>query len=279
MLYGEVTPTGLRGAMIGLVEGGLLFAGVQIGWLLVTGKTPDVPVIALLSLAGALVLALGRGICGRMLGAGAGGVLGVLACLPLALMLPESWDVEREGGGEPGTFFLAGPTLDGKKIDIADYRGKLVLVDFWATWCGPCVDELPNVRKTYDRYHDQGFEVIAVSLDKDRAALERFVRKHRLPWPQIIFDDENERLFDNPLARRHRVNSIPATFLIDRDGNLLDKDLRGDELRREVDRNIASAARVVPVRLYLGIGCGLLAGALLGAVVQRRASPPSGQAA
>ena len=278
MLYREVTPTGLRGALIGLIEGALLVAIVLGGWLVVSGKPPDLPLIASLSAAGGVVLALGRGISGGMFGAGAGAVLGVLVCLPLALLMPESWDTEKTSG-QPGTFVLAGPTLDGKKIDIADYRGKIVLVDFWATWCGPCIGELPNVRKTYDRYHDQGFEVIAVSLDEDRSALERFVRREKMPWPQIIFDEPADLGWNSPLAKQHRVRGIPATFLIDREGNLLGKDLRGDDLAREVGRNIGSPARAIPIRLYAGIGCGLLLGALLGAVVQRRATGSPGRIA
>jgi thiol-disulfide isomerase/thioredoxin len=278
MLYRETTPTGFRGALIGLIEGALLVAIVLGGWLVVSGKTPDVPLIASLSAGGGVVLAVGRAISGGMFGAGAGAVFGLLVCLPLALLLPESWDIEK-AADRPGTFALAGPTLDGKKIDIADYRGKLVLVDFWATWCQPCLQELPNVRKTYDRYHDQGFEVIAVSLDEDRAALERYVRREKMPWPQIIFDEPADLGWNSPLAKQHRVRGIPATFLIDRDGNILDKDLRGDDLAREVGRNIGSPARVIPLRLYLGIGCGLLVGALLGAIVQRRTTGSPGQMA
>ena len=183
------------------------------------------------------------------------------------LLLPESWDLEKDPG-RPGTFVLAGLTLDGKKLDIADYRGKLVLVDFWATWCPPCREELPKIRAAYDKYHDQGFEVIAVSLDKDRAALENYVREHKLPWPQIFFDEKNMPLGGNPLARSATGSmAIPRTFLIDREGNLLDKDLRGDDYIREVGRNIDSAVRVFPIRLYLGLGVGLLLGALLAAAL------------
>jgi len=279
MLYREVTPTGFRGALIGLVEGALLVGAILVGWLVLSGKPLEWPLVGSLSLAGGLVLALGRAISGRMVGAGAGCALGALFGLPIALLLPESWDIEQS---PTSSFALAGPTLDGKKIDIADYRGKVVLVDFWATWCRPCIRELPHVRKAYDRYHDQGFEVIAVSLDHDRAELADYVEMHRLPWPQIIFDHPDELGGNNPLARLHHVEGIPATFLLDREGQVVARNLRGEALLIEVGQHIDPAANgkqrighadtpVIPVRLFAGGGCGLLLGALLGALIQRRA--------
>src|SRR5207302_317867 len=86
---------------------------------------------------------------------------------------------------EGRTFELAGPSLGGTPVNVADYQGKIVLVDFWATWCIPCVQEMPRVKEVYDKYHDQGLEIIGVSLDDDRAALERFVKGRKIPWPQI----------------------------------------------------------------------------------------------
>ena len=287
MLYRELTPTGVRGALIGFVEGALGVGVVLIGWTMFTGNAPgstDVPIFSGLSLVGGLVLALGRGISGRMLGAGAGCVLGILLGLPLAFVLPTSWDIEQSSteSTQARAFALAGPTLDGKTIDLTDYRGKIVLVDFWATWCGPCVEELPNVRKTYDRYHDQGFEVIAVSLDNERAKLKDFVERDKLPWPQIIFDKPHQMGWSSPLVQQHHIKGIPATFLIDREGKVLVADLRGGELIAEVGRHIdpatngkprygRTATRVIPIRLYVGGGGMLLLGALLGALIQRRA--------
>ena len=76
--------------------------------------------------------------------------------------------------------------LGGQTFDLAAQRGKVVIVNFWATWCPPCREELPNVKSVYDKYHDKGFEVVAVSLDQDSDALARYVKEHGLPWPQII---------------------------------------------------------------------------------------------
>lgn len=129
---------------------------------------------------------------------------------------------------------IAGPTLDGSEIDITQFKGKVVLVDFWATWCGPCVGELPNVKAVYDKYHEQGFEVIAVSFDQTKDALVGFVEKNKLPWPQIFFDEDGKRFWQNPLGQKYGINSIPATFLIDREGNLQKIGVRGPTLETAV---------------------------------------------
>ncbi|HZY86294.1 MAG TPA: TlpA disulfide reductase family protein, partial [Gemmataceae bacterium] len=93
-------------------------------------------------------------------------------------------------------------SVDGRAVDLSKLRGKVVLVDFWATWCGPCVAELPNVRAVYDRYHAQGFEVVGISLDHSRDKLAEYVKEKQVPWPQVFFDEEGKRGWANPLARR-----------------------------------------------------------------------------
>ena len=128
---------------------------------------------------------------------------------------------------------IAGPTLEGKTFELASLKGKVILVDFWATWCGPCVGELPSVKKVYEKYREQGFEVVAISLDDDRAALEKFVKDRQVPWVQIIFTEEKDRGWENPLARRYGIDSIPATFLIGRDGKVVARDLRGEKQLEE----------------------------------------------
>ncbi len=122
-------------------------------------------------------------------------------------------------------------SLKAEEIDIAQYKGKVVLVDFWATWCGPCVSELPNVQNTYSNYHDDGFEIIGISLDKDRTRLEKFIEKNDLPWPQY-FDGKG---WKNKISTRFDIYSIPSTFLVDGEGIVRYANLRGSALKYAVE--------------------------------------------
>ncbi len=121
-------------------------------------------------------------------------------------------------------------SLKGEQIDISKYKGKVVLVDFWATWCGPCVQELPYVKKVYSDYHDKGFEIIGISLDRSRTALEKFIESNNIPWPQY-FDGKG---WKNEISTHFDIRSIPATFLLDRDGIIQHVNLRGSALKRAV---------------------------------------------
>ncbi len=124
--------------------------------------------------------------------------------------------------------------LDGKPVSLADYRGKLVLLDFWATWCGPCIAEMPNVKEVYEKYHDRGFEIIGISLDTDAAALHKFIKENQLPWRQI-FDGKR---WKTPLAQQYGVRGIPAQFLIDRAGRVISVKARGKRLHDLVEAEI-----------------------------------------
>lgn len=125
--------------------------------------------------------------------------------------------------------------LNGNKVDLAAMKGKVVLVDFWATWCGPCVAELPNVLEAYKKHHDKGFEIIGISLDQDKAALENFIKERGMPWPQY-FDGKG---WENSIAQKYSISSIPATFLIGKDGKVTASNLRGEALVAEVARQLA----------------------------------------
>jgi len=123
----------------------------------------------------------------------------------------------------------------GKPLSIANYKGKVVLLDFWATWCGPCVHELPNVIKTYAAHHPKGFEVIGISLDKDQDKLASFTKEKNMTWVQY-FDG---LVWENKLAVKYGINSIPATFLLDGQGTIIGKDLRGEALEEAVGKALA----------------------------------------
>ena len=113
--------------------------------------------------------------------------------------------------------------LDGRTVDMAKLKGKVVLIDFWATWCSPCVAELPNVKKTYAKYHEKGFEIVGISLDQSKDKLIKFVGKEKMPWPQH-FDGQG---WKNEFAVKYGIQGIPTMWLIDKKGNLVDMKARG----------------------------------------------------
>jgi peroxiredoxin len=124
--------------------------------------------------------------------------------------------------------------VDGRSVDLARLKGKVVLIDFWATWCGPCLGEVPNVKKTYDQFHARGFEIVGISLDKDKDKLTQFIADHQMAWPQF-FDG---LYWQNKYARQFGIESIPAMWLIDKKGVLRNVNARAD-LGGEVQKLLA----------------------------------------
>jgi peroxiredoxin len=116
--------------------------------------------------------------------------------------------------------------LDGREVDLAKMRGKVVLVDFWATKCGPCVRELPRLKAAYDKFRGQGFEVIGVSCDTDKTDLERYVAEHDLSWPQY-FDGKQQE--NNKFTVEFGVDAIPHMFLVDKQGMLRFDNVRASD--------------------------------------------------
>ncbi len=112
--------------------------------------------------------------------------------------------------------------VDGREVDLSKMKGKVVLIDFWATWCGPCVAELPHVKAAYDKNHSKGFEIVGVSLDREKESLTEFVTSHQMPWPQY-FDGQ---AWQSKLAVQFGIESIPAMWLVDKKGNLRDINAR-----------------------------------------------------
>jgi thiol-disulfide isomerase/thioredoxin len=113
---------------------------------------------------------------------------------------------------------LAGKTVDGKDFTTADWKGKVILVDFWATWCGPCVEEVPRVKQIYEEYHAEGLEVVGVSNDYTASALRGFVASNDLPWPELYDSAAADAHKWNPLTGERGIVGIPVIFLIDKKG-------------------------------------------------------------
>jgi thiol-disulfide isomerase/thioredoxin len=128
--------------------------------------------------------------------------------------------------------------LDGKPVSLDQYQGKLLLIDFWATWCAPCRLELPGLREAYAKYHDRGLEIVSVSFDFPQvtppAKYRAWVTQSGMGWRHIY----DQRGFQSPLGRSFFIYSIPAAFLIGRDGSVvaMSDDLRGKRLARTIER-------------------------------------------
>ena len=113
--------------------------------------------------------------------------------------------------------------VDGREIDLAALRGQVVLIDFWATWCPPCVEEVPELVATYEKFKDQGFTIVGISLDEDKGALEKFTTENKMTWPQF-FDGQG---WENEMAKRFKIQTVPTMWLLDREGKLIDANPRG----------------------------------------------------
>jgi thiol-disulfide isomerase/thioredoxin len=124
--------------------------------------------------------------------------------------------------------------LDGREVDVSKMKGKVVLIDFWATWCAPCVGEVPQVKEAYDKNHPKGFEIVGVSLDQEKASLTEFVAGHKMDWPQYFETQGGE----NKFAGQFGITSIPAMWLVDKKGNLRDLHARSD-LSGKVEKLLA----------------------------------------
>ena len=132
-------------------------------------------------------------------------------------------------GSEAPDFAQAKP--DGSVLKLSDLRGKIVLIDFWASWCKPCRRENPSVVLAYNKYKSKGFEIIGVSLDKDRGRWLQAVEQDGLTWPQV----SDLAFWQNAVALQYGVRSIPFTVLVDQEGKVLATKLRGEALEKKLE--------------------------------------------
>lgn len=136
-------------------------------------------------------------------------------------------------------FPLVGVTLDGRPLDMAKFSGKVVLVDFWATWCGPCRAEIPNIKANWDKYHNAGFDVIAISVDRDLKALAAFTAQEQPPWTVVA--DKHPRNKAS-MGDKYGIRGIPAFVLIGQDGKVTAVNCRGAALGKQLEKLLGKGA-------------------------------------
>ncbi len=147
----------------------------------------------------------------------------------------DKYDSKREMIGKPAPDFST-TDIDGNPISLKDYRGKVVLLDFWTTTCGPCIAEMPNMKKVYDAYKDVGFDVIGVNIDANETDLHEFLKVCNLPWRQIFGGQ------DSPLKKLYHVRGVPSPWLMDKEGKVISYQARGTALNKLV-RDIVNGSK------------------------------------
>ncbi|MBX7207122.1 MAG: TlpA family protein disulfide reductase [Verrucomicrobiaceae bacterium] len=159
------------------------------------------------------------------------------ACVAVCFAFPALSAKDKNKAAPPGVgepVSLKFNAVKGGKVDLETLKGKVVLIDFWATWCGPCVKEVPNVVAAYEKLHDKGFEIVGISLDQNKAALTKFVKDNKMTWPQY-FDGKG---WENEISTRFGIHAIPAMWLVDKEGKLVSTNARGN-LEAEVEKLLA----------------------------------------
>lgn len=158
---------------------------------------------------------------------------------PSAKIIHEKFKNERQlaiGAVAPE---FSQPDIEGKQVKLSDFRGKYVLLDFWASWCGPCRQENPNVVKVFNQYKDKNFTVLGVSLDRQngKSAWLKAIEEDKLTWTHV----SDLKFWQNEAAMKYNIKSIPQNFLLDPNGKIIAKNLRGEELESALALALAKA--------------------------------------
>ena len=144
--------------------------------------------------------------------------------------------IQSIGIGSIGSFMpeFKQNDVNGNPVSLSSFKGKYVLVDFWASWCGPCRAENPNVVKAYNEFKNKNFTILSVSLDQDKAKWLDAIQKDGLTWTHV----SDLKYWNNAVAQQFGIQSIPASFIIDPTGKIIGKDLRGEDLRNFLIQNL-----------------------------------------
>ena len=126
-------------------------------------------------------------------------------------------------------------TIDGDYISLSSLEGQYVIIEFWATWCGPCIPEIPHLKSLYETYQNDGFTVVGISLDRDIETLTDFIEEREMEWPQIYIEDG----WEGEVPRLFNVSGIPRMYLLDPEGKIIARDLRGEEMVSKVENLMA----------------------------------------
>lgn len=137
---------------------------------------------------------------------------------------------ERLAEGKQAPLFQF-PTPDGKKIGPKDFKGKYLLIDFWASWCGPCRNSIPHLKEVYEEYKDKGVEILSVSIDKDEKAWRKAMSEESMPWPQALAPGAGKEIM-----KEYQFSGIPYIILVDKQGNIVEKRLHGEAINEALNK-------------------------------------------